>query len=185
MAHFRNDILSLLNFPKGGDLSAQRTTDIEAVEPLAIPEPYRSLLVHERDMTGTLGAFWNSKIELRPLRTHRENEVLYRQVVLMAVEKGLPVEAGAIQIFLNRFPLESLPAIVESRRPLGAILAESQIAYVSSPQGYFRILTNDFLREAFGDVAEAVHYGRRNRLEDPSGGVLAEVVEILPVIENR
>ncbi len=185
MAHFLDDVTILLDPLRDNLASEERTDGIEEVEPSAIPEPYRSLLVHERDMTGTLGAFWHSKIELRPLRAHQENEVLYRQVVLMAVELGLPVEAGAIRIFLNRFPSELLPVITEGRRPLGAILADFQIAYVSSPEGYFRILTNDFLREAFGDVAQAVHYGRRNRLADPAGEVLAEVVEILPVIEDR
>jgi hypothetical protein len=185
MVPFIDDILSLLDPGRDARLARESAHGIERMEPAAIPEPYRSLLVHERDMTGTLGAFWKSKIELRPLRIDRGEQTLYRRVVLWAVEPGIPVEAGAIRIFLNRFPLQSLRAITQSQRPLGGILTDYQISYRSSPQGYFQIRTNGFLREAFGDVAESVHYGRRNQLVDPAGDVLADVVEILPMIDDR
>ena len=185
MAAFIDDILSLLD-PDRPDGSAQAGAHgIEKVEPADIPEPYHSLLVHERDMTGTLGAFWKSKIELQQLLTNHDQDSLYRQVALLAVERGIPVEAGAIRIFLNRFPLKSLPRIIQGQTPLGAILADDQIPYHSSPQGYFRITTNRFLREVFGDVPAGLHYGRRNRLFDPAGEVLAEVVEILPLVGRR
>ena len=37
---------------------------IEPVDGAALPEPYRSLLVHERDMTSTLGQFHGDDIGL-------------------------------------------------------------------------------------------------------------------------
>ncbi|MDA1315338.1 MAG: hypothetical protein O2968_18565 [Acidobacteria bacterium] len=185
MAPLIDDILNLLDPDRDAGLAREADHGIEEVGPAAIPEPYRSLLVHERDMTGTLGTFWKSKIDLRLLRVDQQREILYRRVVLLAVKLGIPVEAGAIRIFLERFPSQSLPAITQSQRPLGAILADYQIRYCSLPQGYFRMRTNGFLREAFGDGGESVHYGRRNRLVDPAGEVLADVVEILPVIDGR
>ena len=185
MAHFLEDIASLLDPSETADAGAEDiAAGIEDIEPDALPEPSRSLLVHERDMTGTLAAFWGSPIELRPLRVHREGEVLYRQVVLIATNKRIPVEAGAIRIHLDRFPPEALGEITGNRRPLGAILAEYRIPYTCSPRGFFRIPTNRFLREAFGDVRDTMHYGRRNRLVNPAGELLAEVVEILPMIEE-
>jgi chorismate-pyruvate lyase len=185
MTPFIDDILNLLDPGRDGRLAREAAYGIEELEAAAMPEPYRSLLVHERDMTGTLGAFWKSRIELRPLLVARQEQILYRRVVLAAVELGIPVEAGAIRIFLKRFPSQSLQAIIQNQRPLGAILTDYQIDYRSSPQGYFRIRTNGFLREAFGDVDQSIHYGRHNRLLDPAGEMLAEVVEILPVVEAR
>ena len=43
---------------------------IERVDGAALPEPYRSLLVHERDMTSTLGQFHGDDIGLKVLHRH-------------------------------------------------------------------------------------------------------------------
>src|SRR5438309_1401373 len=47
-----------------------------------VPEPYRQLLVHDRDMTPTLEAFHGDRIHLRVLERRIEEHALWRQVVL-------------------------------------------------------------------------------------------------------
>ena len=152
--------------------------------PSTQPEPFRSLLVHEKDMTGTLAGYWGLPIILRPLTVRRKGNVLYRQVVLTAGPDRIPVEAGAIKIYLDHFPAEALPEITRNRKPLGSILVEHGISYVSTPQGYFQTTASPFLKDAFADAREQTLYGRCNRLTNPADDPLADVVEILPAIRQ-
>lgn len=184
MVRLLNEIASALE-PVGGSTAPDVT--FESVEPHQMPEPCRSLLVHSRDMTGTLAAFWGGPLLLRPIRVRREGEELYRQVVLVKEKAGEErvVEAGAIRINLDAFPDSARKLILENHVPLGAILSGRRIDYVSCPRSYFRTPTNDFLREAFPGEREGLHYGRHNVLSRPDGRTLAEVVEILPLLEKR
>lgn len=185
MADFFENIAAILDPLKTEDPSARDVIQgIEPMEPVLIPEPYRSLLVHGRDMTGVLAAYWDPPIVLQPLIVHRDGDLLYRQVLLTAGADRIPVEAGTIKIYLDRFPPEALPAITQSRQPLGAVLAEYRIPYVSAPQAFFLLPANPFLQAAFGDSRAQTLYGRCNRLTDPAGELLAEVVEILPATEK-
>ena len=123
MANCFDDIVATLRRLQSADPSAQEVIrNIEPIEPTEIPEPYRSLLVHEKDMTGTLAGYWGLPISLRPLTVLRDGNSLYRQVVLTAGPDRIPVEAGAIMIYLDRFPPEALPVIRQSQKPLGVIL---------------------------------------------------------------
>ena len=71
----------------------------DAVAGPELPEPYRGLLVHERDMTSTLEAFVGQPLVLRVLRVHRSADCLHREVVLVGASDGTMAEFGAIRIF--------------------------------------------------------------------------------------
>ncbi len=185
MARFLQSIAVVLDPLKREAPSAREVIQgIEPIEPALIPEPYRSLLVHDSDMTGTLSAYWELPIALRPLIVFRDGNLLHRQVVLTAGADRIPVEAGAIRIHLNRFPPEALPVITQGMQPLGAVLSEYRIPHVSDPQGFFQLPANRFLKEAFQDPRDQTLYGRCNRISDAAGKTLAEVVEILPATER-
>ena len=77
MDRLLNEIAAALE-PIGGSIAPEIT--FKSVEPRQMPEPCRSLLVHSRDMTGTLAAFWGGPLILRPIRVRREGNELYRQV---------------------------------------------------------------------------------------------------------
>ena len=181
---FEDIVVTLSRLQSEDPSSPAIIREIEPVEPEDIPEPFRSLLVHEKDMTGTLAGYWGLPIILRPRTVRRKGNVLYRQVVLTAGPDRIPVEAGAIKIYLDRFPAEALPEITRNRKPLGSILAEHGISYVSTPQGYFQTTASPFLKDAFADAREQTLYGRCNRLTNPADDPLADVVEILPAIRQ-
>jgi hypothetical protein len=46
--------------------------------------------------------------------------------------------------------------------------------------GFFRMRPNDYIRAVLGPSEASWLYGRRNRLTEPSGAPLAEIIEILP-----
>jgi chorismate-pyruvate lyase len=154
---------------------------VEPVQPDEIPEPQRSLLVHERDMTGTLEDFRGGAPHLRMIRVQRTGDWLHRRVVLMVGDE--PVEFGSIRIHVSLFQGQALSDVLEGRLPLGGILRTHSIPHVCRPQNYFRRRSDALTEEAFALGRDAVLYGRFASLQRPDGEILAEVVEILPPFE--
>lgn len=161
---------------------ALRQLHEEAIDGAAMPQPYRRLLVHDSDMTSTLERYHGERLTLRVLARRQRGEVLIREVVLCGETSGTAVEFGAIRIDLARFPPPARQQILACRRPLGAVLAAFDIAYLSRPMRFLRLRANDEVARALalergeGDPL----YGRQNELLTPAGRRLAEVVEVLP-----
>lgn len=157
----------------------------EEVGGARMPEPYRSLLVHDGDMTSTLEAFHREAIDLRLLDRRRVGDGLLRKVVLVGRQSGKPLEFGAIRIDLAAFESEARWRILEGRLPLGTILARYRVAYTSRPRLFFRLSSDERIERKLELAAPATLYGRQNVLRDAGGRALAEVVEILPPATRR
>ena len=154
---------------------------IERVDGPAVPEPYRSLLVHERDMTSTLGQFHGDDIGLEVLHRHNDGDAFYREVLLLAKRDRRPVEYGAIKIHLGQFPGPARDAITAGAVPLGQLLHDYSIGHLSRPSGFLRVECDDYIGGLFGLEGRPVLFGRRYTLYDATGKLcLAEIVEILP-----
>ena len=153
---------------------------IEAVAGDDVPEPYKSLLVHQDDMTPTLEKFHGERIHLAVLSRQQRDDFYFREVVLLLDKSDKPVEFGAIKINLALFPSAARKEILEERRPLGALLGDYTIVHTSRPKAYLRIQSDDFINAAFRLDKSQWLYGRRNTLWDPQQRPLAEIVEILP-----
>lgn len=155
---------------------------IEVVEGARVPEPYRTLLVHERDMTPTLKSFFKDEIAIEVLRRQQRDDYYFREVLLKLRESGRPVEFGAIKINLGLFPSAARRQILEEALPLGQILEETAVAHSSRPKAYLRLSPDAFIGGILGASEPTVLFGRRNTLLDPVQRPLAEIVEILPPI---
>ena len=78
---------------------------IERLPGEQVPEPYRTLLVHETDMTPTLEKFHGGDIHLRILNREQRDDFYFREVVAAnAMAANKPVEFGANKISLYLFP---------------------------------------------------------------------------------
>jgi chorismate-pyruvate lyase len=173
------DPLSVFYRQSGAQLPALRE-----IEGDAMPEPYRTLLVHDNDMTPTLEAHTGGRIHLKLLQVRRSAMTLHREVILMSTGEH-PVEFGAIRIHLDRFGPEPRRLITEGCIPLGRILDDFAIAHVNRPNGFFQIASDTVMAEAFEVDTPTMLYGRHNVLADERGRPLAEVVEILPPLPIR
>jgi hypothetical protein len=154
---------------------------LDRIDGEAMPEPYKSLLVHQRDMTPTLEAFHRRSIHLQTLGRRRKQDAYFREVVLRLDETNKPVEFGAIKIDLTLFTPEAREAILQERLPLGHILHAYKITHSSRPSAYLRVASDKFINDVLGMSGAHVLYGRRNTLFNPEEKPLAEIVEILPV----
>jgi chorismate-pyruvate lyase len=159
------------------ELSRLPLPSVEEVEDDDIPERYRKLLAHDRDMTPTLEEAYDGRIELRVLSYSLRENLLSRQIVLMA--QGKAVAFGAIKIYLEYFPPNARALVLEMKQPLGAILRSETITHASHPAAYFRLQSDKLINDALGLTGDGVLYGRQNVLSDSSGHTLARVIEIM------
>lgn len=154
---------------------------LDQIDGEVMPEPYKSLLVHQHDMTPTLETFHRQSIHLQVLGRRRKEDAYFREVVLRLDETNQPVEFGAIKINLALFPPQAREEILNERLPLGHLLHEYKIPHASRPRAYLRVASDKFINDVLGMSGAHVLYGRRNTLFDPQDRPLAEIVEILPV----
>jgi chorismate-pyruvate lyase len=152
---------------------------IHGLEACDLPEPYRALLVHQRDMTSTLESHYGSRTHLDVFQAVEEEGLLDREVILRLDRDERPVEYGAIRIYVNRFPEAARVAIREGERPLGYLLDAFDVAYQSRPDAFFRLTPTKDIAGALAIVPSTLLYGRRNVLVNPQLEPLAYVVEIL------
>jgi len=161
-------------------VQGQGQTAATAIGPDVIPQPYRKLLVHERDMTGTLESHFGQPMTLQVLKKRVEGGVLFRQVLLMGTADGRVAEFGAIRIELGCFDDKARQRIEACRQPLGAILRDLDIPYVSKPSAYLDVDADRFVREVLGAGQTTRLFGRRNTLTTPGGAEMAQIIEVLP-----
>jgi len=155
---------------------------VEIIAPEAMPEPYRSLLVHANDMTPTLERHHASEIYIRALSSEQRPGGYFREVILHRSSDDAPVEFGANCIHLERFSPEARWLILQEKVPLGGILKDHGILHTTETLGFFRIEPDQTICQALRMPAPVSLYGRRARLSDAAGQPLSQVVEILPLI---
>lgn len=155
---------------------------LDQIDGEAVPEPYKSLLVHERDMTSTLESFHKAGIHLRLVSREQRGDEYFREVVLVLDGNEKPVEFGAIRINLALFSADARAAILAERFPLGHLLKDFAIEYQSCPRAFLRIASDKTINGLLGLTGAHLLYGRRNTLLNPAGESIAEIVEILPPV---
>jgi hypothetical protein len=145
-----------------------------------LPQRDRSLLDHARDMTSTLAAHHGSALRVEVLRCRTEGGLYLREVFLRTVNSDKIVEYGVLAVALAQFSAEARTAIEEGRTPLGAVLHQFKIPFVSAPIGFFTADAASLAATSFTLPAGASACGRFNRLATPAGETLAWIMEILP-----
>ena len=174
----RNMLISSLDDFLGAE--EQEACCAQVIAEKSIPEPYRQLLVHERDMTSTLEAFHGARVHLRPI-VCREDESMYMRLVVLELDKtNEPVEYGAIRIDLDQFTEKAKELIREAQHPLGWILADQRLSYRSRPSCFLRLKATQRMQRELNLDHGCVLFARQNMIERPNGVCLAEVMEVLP-----
>jgi hypothetical protein len=145
-----------------------------------VPPPQRDLLVHDRDMTTSLGDFHEDVITLTVLRSARDGDLYRREVTLNTRADARAVEYGLIVMHLDTFPERQRQLVVEECTPLGTILNDSGIPYLSHPQGFYHVPPGTLAPVFPASPGGTGLHGRYNTLSWADGRVLARILEILP-----
>ena len=161
-------------------LRGQPAPVLKRIDPVEVPHPWQSLLVHQSDMTSTLENFYKEQLHIEVLARHVAENEYFREVALVLNGSGKRVEFGAIKIMLDLFPTEARQEILREQQPLGRILAGFGIGFASRPRVFLRMASDEFIGHALNLKERQFLYGRRNTLLDAWERPLAEIVEILP-----
>jgi hypothetical protein len=153
---------------------------IEQIQGEEMPEPYRSLLVHDRDMTPTLEQFHESNIHLKILKREQRGDFYFREVALLLDGSEVPVEFGANKVSLVLFPPKARQLILGEHLPLGRILKECDIPHATFAKAFFRVAPDELISSVLHLNGPTWLYGRKATIVDGQKRPLSEIVEILP-----
>ena len=154
---------------------------MKIVAPYQIPMPYRSLLVHEDDMTITLERHFGGRLALRALSTFTSGAWYFRRVLLVQEYTGRPVEMGAIRMKLDGFGARLKKQILKNEVPLGRLLRDSGFKYVSHAMAFLAITPNPEMMGVFWMRESKTLYGRRTEIVR-DGDKIGDIVEVLPLV---
>ena len=153
---------------------------VEVVQADDIPLPYRTLLVHDSDMTLTLERHFGGRVMLRPLSTFTNRGSYFRRVLLVQEYAGQPVEMGAIRMELDAFGEKIRQQIVKNEIPLGRLLRDGRFQYTSRVKAFLQVTPNPEMMGVFWMREPRVLYGRRTEIMR-RGVKIGDIVEVLPL----
>ena len=154
---------------------------VKKIDPDTIPLPYRSLLVHQIDMTLTLERHFGERVMLRPLATFTSGPWYFRRVLLAQEYTGRPVEMGAIRIKVGAFSDRIRRQILKNDIPLGRILRDGGVKYESRPKAFLSVTPNPEMMGVFWMREPRTLYGRRTEMIR-DGVKIGDIVEVLPLV---
>ena len=153
----------------------------KAISPYDIPLPYRSLLVHESDMTITLEQHFGGRITLRTLSTFAHGGWYFRRVLLALEYSGRPVEMGALRINLRAFRPGVRAQILRNTIPLGRLLRDARVDFKSQATRFLRLTPNSEMLGVFWMREPRPLYGRQTEVL-LKGHHIGDIVEVLPLV---
>lgn len=153
----------------------------KVVQPRDIPLPYRSLLVHDDDMTLTLERHFGGQVVLRPLSTFTSRGSYFRRVLLVQEYAGRPVEMGAIRMRLDAFGARLRNKILKNEIPFGRIMRDGHFVYKSDAKAFLAVTPNPEMMGVFWMREPRILYGRRTEIIR-HGTKIGDIVEVLPLV---
>ena len=153
----------------------------KVLSPYDIPLPYRSLLVHESDMTMTLEQHFGGRIRLRVLSTFFRSGSYFRRVLLVQEYSGRPVEMGAIRMNLGVFSRRIRGQILKNEIPLGRLLRDGRVDFKSQAKLFLGITPNSEMMGVFWMREPRTLYGRQTEVIH-RGVKIGDIVEVLPPV---
>ena len=147
-------------------LDHSRALQIRPLKLSALPATTRSLLDHDQSMTATLQVWSASPVSLNVLAQRQAGRFFMRKIELAGGGRTLAI--AGIRIDLAVFAPSVRLEILAGDTPFGMIVERN------------RIQTQHRLQQVFETLSgEQTSFGRTNRIEDTTGAVLADVVEVL------
>lgn len=150
----------------------------ELLPPDALPEPFRSLLVHDQHMTVTVEAFYQSLVDVVVLDRRRDGDSYARKILLKLQTNGRVVQSGIVRIHLQHCSNPVRETILAEQTPLGRILIENNVLRRIEPTAYFRVQPGPYLRNWFGRIDPFETYGRLGIIHC-DGQPAIELLEVL------
>jgi len=146
-----------------------------------IPEPYRTLLAHDDDMTRTIEEHVRDRIVIRPLMVEHRARRYTRRVLLVQASSGRPAGMGAVRLDLDALGPRVRSQIVRAEAPLGRVLRDARLAYRRRIVHFLAVVPNAEMMGVFWMREPLTLYGRQTILT-LKGARFGQVVDVLPLV---
>lgn len=143
-------------FPSEGGLFEQA----EHVPSALVPEPYKTLLVHEHHMTVTMERFHGSSVGVTVLDRLLEGDVYSRKIILKRSDDGRVVQFGIVRFDLACVTPAVRDEIIHERTPLGRILINYNVLRHIDLGAILQIVPGPELRKLLDCKPGQLTYGR-------------------------
>jgi hypothetical protein len=150
--------------------------------PYDIPLPYRSLLVHESDMTLTLEQHFGGRVALRVLSTYHSTHWYLRRVLLVQEYSGRPVQMGAIRMNLNMLKPRIRAQVFRNEVPFGRILRDAGVGFRTQSNVFLKVISNSEMMGVFWMREPRTLYGRQTEVFSAVGAKIGDIIEVLPPV---
>ena len=154
---------------------------VKKISRARVPPPYHGLLVHEDEMTLTLERYCGGRIAVRVLSSAVKGQSYFRRVLLVEESSARPLAMGAVRIRLDVLGARNRAKILRQREPLGRILRDGGIDFLSRPTAFFEVRPNAEMMGVFWMPESRTLYGRRTHVT-LAGVRIGDIVEILPLV---
>lgn len=127
-------------------------SDMKLIPARELPEPHRTLLVHEHHMTVALEAHYGRPVQLEKLAVRQVGDDYARKLLLRAGTDGPVVMAGIMRFLLQHCAEGVRQEILEARKPLGRILIEHDVMREIRAAAFLKVGLQNDLGELFGVI---------------------------------
>lgn len=125
-----------------------------------IPEPYRTLLVHDAHMTVTVEQYYGQPVGLRVLARRQAGDDYARAILLVLPDSGQAVQFGIVRIDLSACPPRAREEVTAGVAPLGRILIAHNVLRRIETIAFVQIRPTADWCKWFGVDASPDFYGR-------------------------
>ena len=132
-------------FPPATYIRSAEQTDAETM-----PEPYRTLLVHEHHMTVTVERHHGDLVNVVVLQRRRDNSTYARKILLALQKTGKVVQFGLVRIHLEYCSKAVQAEILAQKTPLGRILIQHDVLRRIEPTAFLRVTPGPEMLGWFG-----------------------------------
>lgn len=152
--------------------------DAEVIPAEQIPEPYHTLLVHEKHMTLTLTAHYRAFLELHVKEMHYEGSLYSRKITLTVPQVKSVIEYGLIRLDLRYVPEPVKQEIFQQRTPMGELLLRHNILQHVQPKWFLKLPPDCSILRWMGAKVDHPLFGRLGTIYC-NGEPAVEVMEIV------
>lgn len=125
-----------------------------------LPDAYAQLLNHSSHMTVTVESFYNDRVDVRVLRSEKNQEHYCREILLSIGKTGKVVQYGIVRLKLDLISEPARREILAEVKPLGRVLIEREILREVELFDLFEVACGPKLAEFFDVPRGTLCYGR-------------------------
>lgn len=132
----------------------------EHVPSAATPEPYKTMLVHDKHMTVTMEKFHDSKVDVRVIDSCLNGDVYARKILLLKTGTETVVQFGIVKFNFQYVTQAVRDEILGGEVPLGRVLINHNVLRQIDLGAILRITAGPALADYIQMEPSGVTYGR-------------------------